>query len=83
MQTVCKVIQSGSQSKDSHEGAQRGETTPVHTMCKVIQCSIQSKDSHDGTQRGETTPVHNMHLFMQHCQRPQAAPYNPHRSEAI
>ena len=56
MHTVCKVIQSRSPSKDSHDGTQRGETTPVYTVCKVIQCSIQSKETHDGAQRGETTP---------------------------
>ena len=71
------------ESEETHDDTHWADAIPVPTVCKVIQCSIQSKDSHDGTQRGETTPVHNMHLFMQHCQRPQAAPYNPHRSEAI
>ena len=50
MHTVCKIIQSSMQSKDTHAGTQRGETTPVHTVFKVIQRCIQSKDSHDGTQ---------------------------------
>merc|ERR1719319_1215800 len=46
--------------KETHDGTQRGETTPVHTVCKVIQGQIQSKETHDGTQYGETTQVHTV-----------------------